>query len=177
MAKRRDLDAYYSPEIVPQWLDKYSTLVRGSILEPCCGDGIISNYYKQYSRIVITNDINPTIQSDYHLDILKPETWERLPKCDWLVTNPPFSAINEFLPMAFKHARVGLAVFCRKSVTESTYKRQHWLKTHNERHLAQIIFCPRVSFTGDGNTDKVSADWLIYTKAPVDGCKIAQVLK
>ena len=174
---RRKLDAYYSPSDVGWWLLQNQQVgLSGTILECAAGDGAIVKPLSDQGFKVFTNDIDPCVQADYWQDITDPLDWQSLPSCDWVVTNPPFTAINQLLPLAFDHCNVGLALYVRSSITEPTYKRQVWLKQH-EQHLAQIIFCPRVSFTGDGKTDDCSCNWYIWTKQKVSGCKLTWVTK
>lgn len=176
---RRKLDAYYSPTDVAWWLLQNQQVgLAGTVLECSAGDGAIAKPLSDQGLPVWTNDINEELETDYHYDITDPNCWlwQKQVKFDWIVTNPPFTAINEMLPLAFDHCKRGLALYVRNSVTEPTYKRQVWLKQH-EDHLAQIIFCPRVSFTGDGKTDNCSCNWYIWTKQKVSGCKLTWVTK
>ncbi len=168
---RRLRDAYNSLDTIPKWfVDNSIYMVGKTILEPCSGTGVISNFLANYAEVYI-NDIDIALPAQHHLDISKPENWDKLPDCDWVITNPPFNIINDFLPLAFNKAKFGMAIYARKSITEPCRKRQQFLKEHKQ-HLAQIIFCHRVSFTGDGKTDLASCDWYIWTKHPVKSCVI-----
>jgi len=164
MKQRKSLDAYYSPPSVTKWLlDNIPVCIEGTVLECASGDNAIVNPLRDIGLTVITNDINTNLDTDYHLDITKPDSYLELPKVDWIITNPPFTSVNQLLPLAFNHVNIGLALYVRKTITEPTFDRQDWLQDYQE-HLAQIIFCPRVSFTGDGKLDNCSCDWLIWTK-------------
>jgi hypothetical protein len=176
MPGRRKLDAYYSPASVAQWLlqeQEVGINLTDTILECAVGDGAIAKPLKTAGYRVWTNDIDPDIRADYHEDIC---TWNPPNTIDWIITNPPFNCLNEALPLLFDSTNKGLALFVRKSITEPTFARQNWLKQH-QKHLAQIIFCPRVSFTGDGKTDNSSCDWYIWTRQPASGCKISWITK
>lgn len=162
--KRRKLDAYYSPSVVTQWLLEQQNVglsPRNTVLEPMVGSGAIARPLIDAWFQVWTNDIDPDVEADYHYDMSDPESLLKLPKFDWIITNPAFNVLNEALPLLWSHCHKGMALFVRKSITEPCYARQDWLKSH-ERNLAQVIFCPRVSFTGDGKTDNASCDWYIW---------------
>jgi hypothetical protein len=177
---RRKLDAYYSPSSVATWLlsnQQVGISTADTILECSVGDGAIARPLQDNGYRVWTNDIDPEVESDYHYDISNPEHWRLLPRLDWIITNPPFNVLNDALPFLFDNCNLGLALFVRKSITEPTFARQEWLKQH-EQHLAQIIFCPRVSFTGDGKTDSSSCDWYIWTRESRNaGCKVSWITK
>lgn len=176
---RRNLDAYYSPSSVAQWLlenQQVGINLGDTILECAVGDGAIAKPLCAAGHHVWTNDIDENVEAAYHDDITK---WNELPtvSCfDWIITNPPFNVLNQALPLMWRNCNKGMALFVRKSITEPTFARQDWLQEH-EQHLAQIIFCPRVSFTGNGKTDQVACDWYIWTKERVDGCKAVWVKK
>ena len=115
-------------------------------------------------------------RADRHLDVALASSWDELPGCNWIVTNPPFSLAPLIVPLAFQHARVGTAMLLRKSYTESCLDRQDWLLAHKQ-HLANQIFLPRISFTGDGKTDNVACDWYVWTKERAPGCQVDWVLR
>ena len=176
---RRRLDAYYSPTSVANWLlenQEVGISTTDTILECSSGTEAIAQPLRKARHWVITNDIDSLLGADYACDITNADHWKHLPTLDWIITNPPFNVLNEALPLMFNNCNKGLALFVRKSISEPTFNRQDWLKQH-EKHLAQIIFCPRVSFTGDGKTDKVACDWYIWTREVADGCKISWVTK
>lgn len=180
---RRNLDAYYSPTSVAQWLlekQEVDINTTDTILECSVGDGAIAKPLRAAGYRVWTNDINENIEADYHDDITQ---WNELPTLacfDWIITNPPFNCLNVALPLMWHNCNKGMALFVRKSITEPTIQpdggRQDWLE-ENQEHLAQIIYCPRVSFTGDGKTDQVACDWYIWTKEKANGCKVRWVKK
>lgn len=166
---RRKLDAYYSPDSVTHWLLENERVgISGTVLECAAGDSAIANPLRQAGLKVWTNDINSDLDADYHLDATRLTSWLQFPDVDWIITNPPFSIVDKLLPLVFAHANVGLALYVRKTITEPTWRRQDWLEEHQE-HLAQIIFCPRISFTGNGKSDSCSCDWLIWTKQKTQG--------
>lgn len=183
----RKLDFYPTPAGATKALLDWFP-VSGTVLEPCVGKGDISKIIDEYLRTyfasitnfpqppVLTNDINPTVTANYHLDAAQLSFWTELHDIDFVITNPPFNLASQIIPLAFDKAKIGIAMLLRASYTEPTFDRQDWLKEH-EDHLAHIIYLPRISFTGDNKTDSVSCNWYCYTKEKVNGCKMHWVLK
>lgn len=144
-----------------------------SILEPCAGDGAISNVFERLGYTgVVTNDIDPTKPTLLHSDYLDPNVpfnYYRL-----IVTNPPYSIPNPngkksisaghlFVEKALRHADV-VAMMLRKSYTEPCKNRQEHLKNFRP-YLYGILNLELISFVGGGK-DQVAADWFIYAKEP-----------
>lgn len=186
-ALRRQLDKYYTPTLATRALLE-RVEIRGTVLECCSGDDAIKDELIQHLYLegecthvavqwVLTNDVDSSlIEADYHLDASMPESWKSFPEVDWVITNPPFSHAPQIVPLAFEHARVGIAMLLRKTYTEPCFNRQGWLLQHKDNFSNQI-FLPRMSFTGDGKSDNVACDWYVWKKEKVTGCKTDWVLK
>jgi hypothetical protein len=80
---------------------------------------------------------------------------------DWIVNNPPFSCAPQIIPLAFQHARVGIAMLLRLSFLEPVENRGTWLNQYPPTHL---IVLPRISFTGNRKTDSVTCAWMVWRK-------------
>ena len=165
---RRHLDAYYTPAAQTLALLKLHD-VTGSILEPCVGGGDIA---RQLPGDVRTNDIDPNVTADQHLDAASPSFWAGLGDADWIVSNPPYAqpACRDIVRCAVAHARVGVAMLLRLSFLEPTAKinpRGPWLA---ECPPSRLIVLPRCSYTGDGKTDSVTTAWMIWLRCgPLPG--------
>ena len=95
-------------------------------------------------------------------DATKREFWTRwVSSIDFVVTNPPFSLASSILPLAYEHARVGVAFLLRLSYLEPCRDRADWLVQHP---LTKLIVLPRISFTGDRKTDSVTCGWFVWIK-------------
>lgn len=184
---RRHLDQYFTPELATQALLDH-VAIRGTVLECCSGDDAIANELGAYlyrsegvTKVavewVLTNDIDSSLdEPEYYLDASLLESWKQFPEVDWVVTNPPFSLAPKIVPLAFEHARVGIAMLLRKTYTEPCFDRQDWLVEHKDNFSNQI-FLPRISFTGNGKSDNVACDWYVWTKEKVTGCTVNWVVK
>lgn len=110
---------------------------------------------------VITNDINPSSDAEFHSDAAYGPSWRQwAPK--WVVTNPPFVKARDIFEHAHANATDGVALLLRLSFLEPTDDRGEllWRLPPDE-----LIVLPRISFTGDGNTDSVTCAWMIWHKA------------
>lgn len=75
---RRPLDFYETPlSFTRALLDNIETDVYGTVLEPCNGDGAISNELRTNGFKVKTNDIDSSRESDYHYDATKKTLWKK----------------------------------------------------------------------------------------------------
>lgn len=156
---RREKDFYPTPQWATDVLLQY-TQPHGFILEPCAGNGAISDVLARKCSVV-TNDIDPKHNTTYTEDVSDTEGWTRLPRADWVITNPPFSDSYEIARLSYEHAKWGSAMLLRLTFLEPCLRRASWLQ---KRPPSKIIVLPRISFTGDGKTDSVTCAWFVWEK-------------
>lgn len=154
---RRENDFYPTPEFAARELLSH-VHIEDSVLECCSGDNAIADALKP--RLVCTNDIDPSMPSDFHRDMAIRESWTST-NFEWVVTNPPFSLAAQIVPLAYEFAGVGVAMLLRLSYLEPTKDRGAWL---NKYPPTKLIVLPRISFTGDGKTDSVTCAWMVWEK-------------
>lgn len=167
---RRKNDAYYSPQwLVESIFDRRLEYgIHGSILEPCCGDGAISNYFKFLEgkggqhpiTRVYTNDVDESVTADRHIKAQN-LILELGHEYDWIITNPPFSQAHEIVPIAYEKAKEGIVMLLRLSWLEPCKNRQDFLKKHPP---SIIIVSKRISFTNNGKADSCTVAWFIWHK-------------
>ena len=157
---RRKNDSYMSADWMTHFLlERTPVQITGTALEPCCGDGAISNALKHYGFDVTTCDINPACSPDICADYLEADF--SFPGQDWIITNPPFSLAYPMLLKALSEVTVGVAFLLRLSFVEPTEERGDWLEANPPTGR---ITLPRYSFTGNGKTDSVTAEWMVWFK-------------
>jgi hypothetical protein len=161
---RRALDFYPTPAWATAILLDRVPQLRGRVLECCSGAGDISTTLAERTAVtVIQNDIDERRPSDFHRDATDPLAWQQINEAagpfDWIVSNPPFSLASKILPHAQRYAVHGLAMLLRLSYLEPCLDRVDWLLAQQAR--GRVLVLPRISFTGDGKTDSVTAAWLI----------------
>ncbi len=159
MARRKN-DAYQSAAWMTHFLlERTPVPFHGEIFEPCCGEGAISNAFKQRGYKVLTADINPACNPDIVADYLESDYGDDW--TDWVVTNPPFSLAYPMLLKAIREARIGVAFLLRMSFQEPTEERGEWLEANP---VTGRITLPRYSFTGNGKSDMVTTEWMIWLR-------------
>lgn len=97
---RRENDFYPTPEFAARELLSH-VHIEDSVLECCSGDNAIADALKP--RLVCTNDIDPSMPSDFHRDMAIRESWTST-NFEWVVTNPPFSLAAQIVPLAYEFA-------------------------------------------------------------------------
>ena len=165
MSMRRSLDWYPTPAWATRVLLHRLPQLRGRVLECCSGKGDISNALAERDAVsVIENDMDRQCASDFHLDATDPRAWQRMNEhagpFDWIVSNPPFSLAPKIVPLAQRYAVHGMAMLLRLSYLEPCLDRVDWLTDHDAN--GRVLVLPRISFTGNGKTDNVTAAWLIF---------------
>lgn len=162
---RVENDFYPTAQAVTEELLKVVD-IQGQVFECCAGDGAIAEMFTGY----IANEPFPPSEfhPDYELDATDPTAWEQFDAdggFDWVVDNPPFSKASQILPLAFKHARIGVAFLLRLSYLEPCADRAHWLK-QNADHLSNVIVLnPRPQFRSDTTGgDTVTVAWYVFRK-------------
>lgn len=160
---RREHDFYPTPANATRELLKRINIVS-PVLEPCVGRGDMADVLRTDPRVglVFTNDLDRTHLADWHDDATWEGFWRTLPPIEYVVTNPPFSKADQILPLAWKYARVGVAMLLRISYLEPCEGRGAWLAEHPP---SKLIVLPRISFTGDGDTDMATCAWFVWDRA------------
>lgn len=170
---RRQNDFYPTPEWATRELLSRVT-IRGTVFEPCVGDGAISRVLVDDRTFVYTGDIDDKWKPMICGDAQERQTWREAENIisdgveggiDWVVTNPPFNAAAVIVPTAFEYARKGIAMLLRLSFLEPVEDRGGWLNRHPPTVL---IVLPRISFTNNGKTDSVTCAWMVWRKAALN---------
>lgn len=89
-------DKVYTPDYLAKYIVEYFK-PQGTILEPCCGDGVFLKYMKaDWCEIDKGKDF-----FDYNIENI-----------DWVITNPPFSKIRQFLLYCYKLKVKNIVFLC-----------------------------------------------------------------
>jgi hypothetical protein len=165
---RHPLNFYESPSWFTTELLRHVKL-SGSIGEPCVGHGAIASLLQAwpYTQSIWTNDIDPNKRADYHYDVTLPESWNKLPICDWICTNPSYANLAApIIKNAFSKARVGVAAFLLTSFLEPCDDRALFLEEHPP---SLILIMPRYCFRKDKKgtrwaTDNITISCFVWDK-------------
>ncbi|MCC5600531.1 hypothetical protein [Nostoc favosum] len=165
---RHPLNFYESPSWFTTELLRHVPL-SGVIGEPCVGHGAIASLLSvwPYTKQMWTNDIDPHKAADYHLDATLSKSWDSLPECDWICTNPPYSEFAApIIKNAFAKARVGVAAFLLTSFLEPCDDRAAFLE---EYPPSLVLIMPRYCFRKDKKgkrwaTDNITISCFVWDK-------------
>lgn len=153
---RRKHDFYPTPGWATEALFEYCPqfFLASAAVEPCAGDGAISDVLRKHFADLKTSDIDPLRKVD---NICDASTLEVDPDIA-VITNPPF---NQALTIVRNFVEQGniCAFLLRLSFLEPTEARGNWLHRNSPSGL---IVLPRISFTGDGKTDSVTCAWMVW---------------
>ena len=87
---------------------------KGNILEPCCGEGHISEVLKQEGYKVFSNDLIDRGYGESFKDFLN----DNFETYDNIITNPPFKYAKEFIEKSLKVTTGKVAMFCKIQLLE-----------------------------------------------------------
>lgn len=165
---RRDDDFYATPAWMTRALLRRCPLVDGGrICEPCVGDGGILHELPPDCD-TLTNDLvaRPPVVPEFLLDARRPESWAAFRKTGPIgvvLTNPPFNSAFDIVRAAWPYAERAVVLLLRLSWLEPTEDRGPWLEQYPPTRL---IVMPRWDFRGNGDTDSVTAAWMVWARSP-----------
>lgn len=97
----------------------------GDILEPCCGEGHISEVLKDYGYNVISNDLINRGYGETNEDFLNSDQL----RANNIVTNPPFKYAKEFIEKSLEVTSGKVAMFCKVQLLEGLSRREMFENT------------------------------------------------
>lgn len=157
-SKRRESDAYYTPEhVIHNFLDEYNLDMNDmNILEPSAGDGAFCRVLRQrYPNIYI--HANEVRNEEFdglkrYADIVTNEdflTMDILMKYDIIIGNPPYSLALEFMRRCFEIDSTNTKIMLLRTAFLETKVRYPFWQKHKLNGLYTLANRP--SFTGSGS--------------------------
>jgi hypothetical protein len=147
------------------------------VWEPMCGQGHMSHVLKDYGAKVFSSDIHPYgygAVGDFFAgpdELFPGVTPPFVP--DWIISNPAFNRIEDFIAKALTIAEIGVAVYARLAILE-TIGRFERFYSKGLLH-AQWVFVERVPVSKgwcdpDGGS-ATAVGWYIFKNHPApNGC-------
>jgi hypothetical protein len=142
-----------------------------SCLEPACGRGHMSKVLKEYFGKVQSSDIH-----DYGYSAIADFRSAAIPEnsFDWVITNPPFKAGEEFVSKSLAIARKGVAMLVRTVFIESVGRYERLFNSIPPYAFAQFV--ERVPMV-KGRVDKKASTatgygWLVWRKDRSDATRL-----
>ena len=167
-----DLDFFPTPPWATRALCEHIVDLRGQkVWEPACGRGHMAKTLAEYAGQVNSSDITDRGYGDVFdflslrdgLDLCPPPFDE----ADWVISNPPFDNLHNFITLALANARCGVAMFGRLQLLEGV-KRYKTIYAPWDGHFTVAPFVERVPIeegcvAADGKTATAYA-WLVVDK-------------
>ena len=153
MSRERVENDYYAtpPESTIALLEREKFF--GGILEPCCGEGHISEVLKNYGYEVISNDLVDRGYGEFNEDYLKATEL----KADNVVTNPPFKYAKEFIEKSLHDTTGKVAMFCKIQLLEGVSRSKMF---ENTPLKTVYVFTKRQNPSRNGSpVDKNGKKW------------------
>ncbi len=157
--KKAGPDFYPTPDWGTEALLRYEYF-HGHILEPCCGDGAMSEVLKKHGHSVFSSDLYNRGYGNQH------DFFDVKNRYDNIVTNPPFNIAEEVFHHAWELANNKVALLLRTAFLES---KRRWENIFSKNPPYRVlVFTERLSMypkgaivTGGGTT---SYSWFIWDK-------------
>ncbi len=150
-------DFYPTPAWGTKALIKYETF-SGTILEPCCGDGSMSEVLKQTGCEVFSSDLYDRGYGEVKDFFDVKENFNNI------ITNPPYNIAEDILEHALSLATHKVAILVRTAFLESQ-KRYHRFYAENPPSKV-YVFSERLSMYPAGSPVKgggtTSYSWIIW---------------
>lgn len=137
-----------------------------TVLEPACGEGYMSRPLSEYFKSVQSFDVHP--YGFGYVDDFLSSAWEP-GTFDWVITNPPFKAAEQFVLKSLPIARQGVAVLVRTVFLESIGR---WTRLFRDKPCTKFAqFVERVPIV-KGRVDPKATTatgyaWLIWEKCHI----------
>lgn len=145
-----------------------------SAIEPACGEGYMSRVLSEYFGTVRSFDIHS--YGFGYVDDFLTSSWDD-ESFDWVITNPPFKAAEEFIGRGLRVARCGVAVLVRTVFIESVGR---WERLFRDRPCTTFAqFVERVPIV-KGRVDPKATTatgyaWLVWDKGATEHSRIAWI--
>lgn len=98
---------------------------EGNVLEPCCGEGHMSEVLKKNGFKVISTDLVDRGYGEGIKDFLKDD----FQTYDNVITNPPYKYAKEFIEKSLKVTTGKVAMFCKIQLLEGVSRRKMFKET------------------------------------------------
>jgi hypothetical protein len=112
------------PKTTSEFLNKtYSIFENVKLIhEPCCGQGHLSEILKDYfDCTIISTDLIDRGYGMGGVDFLNPDF---NPKADLIITNPPFSLVNDFIRVGLEKTNRYLVYLCKIQLLETVGRKE-----------------------------------------------------
>jgi len=130
----------------------------GTIWEPACGDGAISNLLIEKGHQVFSSDLIDRGYGDTGIDFLTSDK-----KFDNIITNPPYTLAQQFVEHSLSLTTGKVAMLCKLAFLEGGKRKTMFENTP----LASVhVFSKRLTMTRNGikmkNSGMIAFAWFVW---------------
>lgn len=152
--RRRESDFYPTPPEATIALMNFLDLPKECVIwEPACGDGHMVYQIRKMGYEVIESDIKTGT------DFLKTP----LKKCDWIITNPPFSLSEKFISRCYDHKKPFALLL--KSQYWHAKKRLSLFEETNPTYILPLTWRPDFCFGKRGKgSPLMDVMWVVWDR-------------
>jgi len=171
LEEREELDYYATPPLATEWLCKLETFDK-HILEPCCGEGAISEVLKQHNYHVTSYDIVDRGYGEGIKDFFLLKRYnlpEQLKTNSFsIVTNPPYGKALEFVEHSIELLPDNgkLAMFLRIQFLEGK-ERRLFFEQHPPIRIwvsSSRLACAKSGEFEKHKTSAICFCWIVFQK-------------
>lgn len=157
---RNKTDFYATPPEVTIALldfleDLYLLKQRATIWEPACGRGDMADVMYDRGYHMVVSDLYPQIPGMDSTDFLKSHA-----KCDWIITNPPFSKATEFITHALELGKP--CAFLLKSQFWHAKSRLNLFREHPPSYVLPLTWRPDFLFGAKSGSPTMECLWTVW---------------
>lgn len=154
-------DFYPTPTWATEALLAYENF-EGEVWEPACGDGAMAEVLTAAGLSVYSSDLFDRGFGASGVDFLKSKGW----RMDNIITNPPFSSVEDFILRALTLAKKKVAIFTKLTILETAGRYRNIFKDTPPTRV--LVFSERVTLYPSGivtaGTSMIAYCWLIWDK-------------
>lgn len=157
---RNKTDFYATPPEVTTALldfleDQCLLKPHATIWEPACGRGDMADVMYDRGYHMVVSDLYPQIQGMDSTDFLKSHA-----KCDWIITNPPFSKATEFIAHALELRKP--CAFLLKSQFWHAKSRLNLFRENPPSYVLPLTWRPDFLFGAKSGSPTMECLWTVW---------------
>lgn len=162
---KNNSDYYPTPSECTQALLDFLKLPEDTVIwEPACGEGYMADVFAKNGYDVICTDKN-----EYGYGEVEDFLLSEGKRCDWIITNPPFSLAEEFIRKCLAlHKPFALLL---KSQYWHSKKRHALFAEHRPFYVLPLTWRPDFEFGERGGRPTMECMWCVWG---LDGAKFTE---
>lgn len=161
---RSGTDFYPTPANVTVALLNYLNLPENTtIWEPACGEGHMSEVFKERGYEVCSSDLHDRGYGVVGVDFLSTPRVD-IKRSEWIITNPPFSLSEQFIRKAINHG-LPFALLLKSQYWHSS-KRRKIFEEYRPEAVLPLTWRPDFLFGKKSGSPTMECIWTVWGTEP-----------